>query len=348
MLKTVSIFRSNLLHGKTAIVSGGSTGIGYNIAKELMDLGCHVIIASRSEERLKNATEELRRNRNGNGSGSGSDGVPNGAVDYYRTDIREPNDVKALMSYAVDTFGGSVDYLVNNGGGQFPSAAEELSENGWNAVINTNLNGTFRMCREAVLTGKMQENGGSIVNIICTHFQGFPGMAHTGAARAGVDNLTKTLASEWASFGIRVNSVAPGVIYSQSAEGNYSNKQKHPNNQFERYLSSQAPRIPFRRLGTTQEVSNVVTFLLSPGGSYTSGSTYVMDGAFTCSGGVGSDTFLRRTKKPPREAFPFDGYLPDFCIAEDDRVAVMASAETDIQEEIHALELKLAALRLKK
>jgi len=328
----MSIFRHGLLANKTAIVTGGATGIGRGITKELMELGCHVIIASRDQEKLRSAAAELE------------DLSQNGSVEHVKCDVRNSDDVTTLMKHAINVRG-KIDYLVNNGGGQFPSSAETISDKGWHAVIDTNLTGTFRMCREAVTTGNMRENGGAIVNIICTHNQGFPGMAHTGAARAGVDTLTRTLAMEWAEYGIRINSVAPGVIYSITAEENYQNTTKHASNLHEQYLSSQAPKIPMRRLGTTQECANVVTFLLSQGGSYTTGSTYTMDGGFTCAGVVGSSTFLKRTRKQPKEAFPWTGELPDFCVADDDRVSVMVDGETDVDREIKMLEMKLATLR---
>ena len=170
----MSIFRHGLLANKTAIVTGGATGIGRGITKELMELGCHVIIASRDQEKLRSAAAELE------------DLSENGSVEHVKCDVRNSDDVTTLMKHAISVRG-KIDYLVNNGGGQFPSSAETISDKGWHAVIDTNLTGTFRMCREAVTTGNMRENGGAIVNIICTHNQGFPGMAHTGAARAGVD-----------------------------------------------------------------------------------------------------------------------------------------------------------------
>ncbi|KAG8559950.1 hypothetical protein GDO81_017501 [Engystomops pustulosus] len=101
-----------------------------------------------------------------------------------------------------------IDFLINNGGGQFPSPSEEISAKGWNAVVETNLTGTFYCCK-AVYNAWMKEHGGAIVNIIADMWKGFPGMAHTGAARAAVDNLTKSLAIEWAHTGVRINSVCP-------------------------------------------------------------------------------------------------------------------------------------------
>jgi peroxisomal trans-2-enoyl-CoA reductase len=216
------------------------------------------------------------------------------------------------MARAVSSFG-RIDCLVNNGGGQFPCAAEALSDNGWSAVLDTNLTGTFRMAREAVTTpGGLRDTGGSIVNVICLHEQGFPSMAHTGAARAGVKNLTKSLAVEWANYGIRVNAVAPGIIFSASAEANYSSSSSSSDADakedgggvFAQMLSSKAPVIPFRRLGSVREVSNAICFLLGPGGSYMSGTCLEVDGALNCAGVTGSDVFLRRPAhgKSPREA----------------------------------------------
>jgi len=137
-------------------------------------------------------------------------------------------------------------------------------------------------------------------------------MAHSGAARAGVENLSKSLAVEWAEFGIRINCVSPGVIYSDSAEANYANSPKHEQNQFDSYLSGFAPRIPMRRLGTTEEVSSVVLFLLSPGASYVSGSCYNVDGAV----GFMLWNWLPRPIQRPECVFPVYGKpLPSNAVA---------------------------------
>ncbi len=347
-VSAVSVLRPGLLSGRNAIVTGGGSGIGFAVARDLVALGANVVVAARGEDRLTDAVARLR-------TGCGSrdpDGVIQ-HISHVRADIRDPDDVASLMRRAVAAFPTPrLDMLVNNGGGQFPSAAEAISDKGWDAVVNTNLTGTFRMCREAFrVQGGLRESGGSVVNVICTHANGFPGMAHTGAARAGVDCLTKTLAVEWAEFGVRVNAVAPGVIYSQSAEGNYGNRDKHAQNVFDKMLSSKAPAIPFRRLGTPQEVSNAVCFLLGPGGSYVSGSTLTVDGGYSCAGAVGADMFLRPTARPAREAFPpaCGGVdLPDFCVSDDTRVPVMAAAGAsaeEVQAQISALETKLAHLR---
>merc|ERR1719348_2982497 len=169
--------------------------------------------------------------------------------------IKKEENVKSLVAATLDKFGG-IDFLVNNGGGQFPCAISNMSLKGWNAVIETNLTGTYLMSKE-VFTEHMREHGGSIVNIIVDMFRGWPLMAHSGAARAGVENLCKSLSVEWASNGVRVNCVAPGSsIYSPTASANYGQG-------FDPFELAR-PGVPAKRLGTTQEVSSAVCFLFSP------------------------------------------------------------------------------------
>ncbi|XP_064397017.1 peroxisomal trans-2-enoyl-CoA reductase-like isoform X2 [Halichondria panicea] len=178
-------------------------------------------------------------------------------------------DVEALMDYTVQQHG-RIDYLVNNGGGQFMSPLAYMKTKGWNAVIDTNLNGTY-YCLKHAYHKWMKENGGSIVNIIVDMLTGFPGMAHTGAARAAVENMSKSLAVEWASDGVRINNIAPGVIYSPTAAANYKS-----DDVFDMYLEN----IPARRVGYPEEISGAVCFLLSPAASYTTGVTVAIDGAW--------------------------------------------------------------------
>jgi len=249
----ISVFRPDLFAGKVAVITGGGSGIGKAIARELVELGARVVIAARKEERLLEAAAEI-----------GGDAQVATTV----CNIRDEEQVRAMFEFTLDRFG-AIDFLVNNAGGQFPSPAGLIRTKGWNAVIETNLTGTFLCCREAFGLW-MEEHGGSIVNIVADMFRGFPGMAHTGAARAGVDNITKSLAVEWAHLGVRINSVAPGTIHSSGIE-TYDPA-------FQQVFYSMADNIPAQRLGTEEEVSAAVMFLLSPAAAFVTGETMRVDG----------------------------------------------------------------------
>ncbi|KPP68873.1 peroxisomal trans-2-enoyl-CoA reductase-like [Scleropages formosus] len=254
-----SVFRVGLFNSKVAIVTGGGTGIGKAISNELLQLGCSVIISSRKLERLEEAAKEL------------SERIPPSSpakVTTIQCNIRNEDEVRNLIVSTLKLHG-KIDFLVNNGGGQFSSPVELMSTKGWNAVIDTNLTGTFLCCRE-VYNAWMKEHGGAIVNIIADMWKGFPGMAHTGAARAAVDNLTKSLAIEWASSGVRINSIAPGTIVSKTAVANY--KELGPK-MFEMSVTFS----PAKRLGVPEEISPAVCFLLSPAASYITGATLKVD-----------------------------------------------------------------------
>ncbi|XP_053328069.1 peroxisomal trans-2-enoyl-CoA reductase [Spea bombifrons] len=253
-----TVFKPGLFKHKVAIVTGGGTGIGKAIAAELLGLGCSVVIASRKVERLKEAAQELVSKI--------SPANPS-LLTPIPCNIRKEDEVETLVKSTLNLYG-RIDFLVNNGGGQFPSPSEAISAKGWNAVIDTNLTGTFYCCK-AVYNAWMKEHGGAIVNIVADMWKGFPGMAHTGAARAAVDNLTKSLAIEWAHNGVRINSIAPGTIFSQTAVENY----KMGPRLFESYI----PKIPAKRLGLPEEISPMVCFLLSPAASFISGETVRVD-----------------------------------------------------------------------
>lgn len=258
----MSIFAKNLFSNRSAIVTGGGTGIGFAISRELVSLGCDVLIASRKLENLRDAQRELTQYRTHESQ----------KIEYVSVNIRDEQSIKALFSFAKEKFG-RLDFLVNNSGGQFPAPAQAISTNGWKAVIDLNLTGTFVCCREAFDTFFQDQGHGRIVTITCDVENGFPGMSHTGAARAGVITLTKTLAIEWAGNGVQINCVAPGIIFNESADKHYKTQTDIPD-----LLASEIPNIPARRLGTVEEVSSAVLFLLSPGSQYITGINLAVDG----------------------------------------------------------------------
>jgi len=245
------MFRENTFAGKIALVTGGGSGIGYAIAETLLKLGAKVYIASRKEERLQEAVASLGEH---------------GPCGYFICDIRDTNTIKA-MAEGIKADAGRLDLLVNNAGGQFPIPAQNLTENGWNTVINNNLNGTWHMTQNMANTFFIPQKEGKIVNIIANIFRGFPGMVHTGAARAGVDNFTKTLAVEWSKFNIQINAVAPGIIQSSGLK-NYPPKM----------LEGLSSKIPAKRLGTVEEVADLTLFLASNMANYITGETIYIDG----------------------------------------------------------------------
>jgi citronellol/citronellal dehydrogenase len=248
------MYQPNLFKDQVVLVTGGRSGIGYDIAATMLRLGAKLFICSRKEEPLLEAQKELAKL---------------GPCAAKACDIRKPEELEALAD-AIQAEYGRLDILVNNAGGQFPSLAEYISDNGWAAVINNNLNGTFYASRIMANRFFIPQKSGNIINIIVNMMRGFPGMAHTGAARAGAENLSKSLAQEWARFNIRVNNVAPGTIISSGLD-TYAEPVKA-------LLDQMEAQNLMKRHGTMEEVSNAVCFLASPLSSYTSGTTIYVDG----------------------------------------------------------------------
>jgi peroxisomal trans-2-enoyl-CoA reductase len=196
-----SAFRNDLFQNKVALVTGGGTGIGQVVATELASLGATVVIASRTQEKCQETADAINQ-------------LPATTGKVFAgpsTNIRKEDDIKKLIASVVERYG-SLDLLVNNAGGQFIVDSADLSKNGFAAVVETNLTGTFLMCREAYLQ-HMQENGGSIVNITIGNRNGMPGMMHSAASRAAVENMTATLCTEWIESNVRMNCVRPGIIF---------------------------------------------------------------------------------------------------------------------------------------
>ena len=209
------------------------------LQSDCLKLGAKVIICSRNEEKL------ARRPPHDLSTAFGECCIPKHVI------FGILNRSRPWQSYIDDRFG-KLDILVNNAGGQFPSLAENISENGWNAVINNNLNGTFYVTKTMANRFFIPSNNGTIVNITANIIRGIPGMAHTASARAGVETMTKTLAQEWARFNIRINCVAPGIIDS-SGLGEY-------NPMVQALLDTAKEDILMKRLGTVDDVVKCCLF----------------------------------------------------------------------------------------
>jgi len=245
------MYQADLFKGKTVLVTGGGSGIGFAIARHFLSCGAAVFIGSRKADRIEHAVKELSEF---------------GWVRGLALDIREPEQITQMADF-IAAEAGKLDILINNAGGQFPSPAADISPKGWQAVINTNLNGTWYVTQTMAQRFFFPQNQGVVLSIVVNNYRGFPGMAHTAAARAGVMNLSKSLAVEWASKGIRLNCIAPGIIQS-SGLGNYPPE----------LVADVAKSIPMKRLGTVDEVAALALFLSSPAAAYMTGDTIYMDG----------------------------------------------------------------------
>jgi|TARA_B110001454_G_scaffold30757_2_gene30032 citronellol/citronellal dehydrogenase len=249
-----SIFKDNLFAGQNIVVTGGGSGIGRCIAHELAALGAMVIVTGRKQEKLDAVVAEIIQ-----------DG---GRAQTQTFDIRDEDVVRANVAEILSRVG-VINGLVNNAGGQFAAPLKDISQKGWETVLRTNLTGGFLMCRE-VLNQSMSESGGAIVNMVADFWNAMPRLGHSGAARAGMDNFTKTAAMEWVHFGVRVNAVAPGLIATSGLE-TYDEEHKET-------IRSRAQKIPVRRLGTESEISAIILFLLSPAANFITGETVRVDG----------------------------------------------------------------------
>jgi len=257
-------FAPGLFAGQVALVTGGGTGIGKACARELLQLGASVIIAGRKQEKLDAAVAEL-------GSDAGADGVRLMAM---ACDIREPEQIARLVDASLARFS-RLDVLINNAGGQFPMPASEMSTRGFDAVIRNNLMGTFYVTREVAAKAMLPARRGAIVNVTAMVSRGFPGMMHTGAARAGVENMTQSLAVEWAYADVRVNAVAPGIIRSTGVD-------QYP----PELVSGSIQRTPQKRLGTVEETAHSIVYLASPAALFITGAVLRIDGGASLWGDV--------------------------------------------------------------
>jgi NAD(P)-dependent dehydrogenase (short-subunit alcohol dehydrogenase family) len=266
-----------LFEGKTAFVTGGGTGLGLAVARRLGGLGANVVCASRDVAHHEGLLE---------------DGRTNGyEVLSQALDVREPHDVKRVVREAAEQFG-RIDVLVNNAAGNFVCPTLLLAPKGFKAVIDIALNGVFYVTREV---GRiMRDGGGSIVNISAPYATtGKPGVVHSACAKAGVEALTKSLAAEWASLGIRVNAVSPGPFHSRGAADRL-----WPSEEIEQKILAE---IPLGRFGTTEEVGELVCFLASDAAPWITGSVWLADGGWTLPKALVEDmSKVRRRRRDPK------------------------------------------------
>ncbi len=247
-----SVFRPNLFAGRTIIVTGGGSGLGRCTAHELKSLGARLALIGRTPEKLDQVKHEL--------------GDPETFT--FAADLRDEVQVKAAIA-GVLAWGGRIDGLVNNAGGQFPAPLKDISLNGWNAVVANNMTATF-LVSKAVYLGWMEQNGGAIVNVGADFELGNPGMGHNGAARAGQTNFTYTASVEWAHSGVRINSVIPGFIASSGFD-------RYPERAHD-VLRNVKSRIPMKRHGTESEIAGAIVYLLSDAAAYVTGISLRVDG----------------------------------------------------------------------
>ena len=271
---------SGTFEGKVVVVTGGGTGLGKAIGAEFARLGATVVVASRDPEHREKGVAAM------NAAGGKGFGIA--------VDVRSPEAIAAAFD-EIEKECGPIDVLVNNAAGNFPVLAEKMSPNAWRAVTDIVLDGTFfcstELARRAIASGREA----AILNIGATYsWTGGPGTAHSAAAKAGVTNMTMSLAVEWAPYGIRVNCLAPGLFPHEDLPSVLRDK----NNRSE---EQDAARVPAGRVGRPHELGWIATYMCSPFASYLSGHTVVLDGANWLRRGLWMPDFV-----PVHEQFNFE------------------------------------------
>jgi NAD(P)-dependent dehydrogenase (short-subunit alcohol dehydrogenase family) len=248
------IFRTDLLEGQVCIVSGAGTGLGRATALELAVLGATVVGCGRRAEPLESMVEEI--------TGAG------GKAEFEALDIREAEAVDAFVDGLLERHG-KLDVVVNNAGGQFMSPAEAITPKGFRTVIELNVQGTWHMTHAAATKAFIPGGGGKVISVTLSPHNGMPGMVHSGAARAAVENMMRTLSIEWSRFNIKLCALAAGQFDTEVF------RTKYP----EVVVKGAARSVPAQRLGTPEEWAWMVAYLASPGGDFISGTTITIDGA---------------------------------------------------------------------
>jgi citronellol/citronellal dehydrogenase len=250
------LFKAGLLDGQVAVVSGGGSGLGRASALELAALGARVVVCGRRMEPLEE-TAALADGRR---------------VEARACDIREEDQVEALVDGVLERHG-RIDLLLNNAGGQYMTPSEDITPKGFRTVMRLNVEGTWLMTHavatKAMMGGSgVEAPGGKIINVTLSPHHGLPGMAHSSAARAAVENLTRVLSIEWARFGIRLTALAAGHFATETLRTKYPKQ----------VVEGVAGTVPLGRLGTEEEFAWLVAYLATPAGDYFSGAVLTLDG----------------------------------------------------------------------
>ncbi len=250
-MSAAAMYAADLLAGQVALVSGGGTGLGRATAAALSGCGAHVVVCGRRPEPLEETVEQIGAER----------------CEARVCDIREEDQVAALVDGIVAQHG-RIDVLVNNAGGQFLTPAEDITPKGFRTVIRLNVEGTWLMTHAVATKAMIPAGSGRVVNVTISPRNGMPGMVHSAAARAAVDTMTKTLATEWGRFGIRLNSIATGQF------GTDTLLTKYPPS----VVEATAGQVPLQRLGDPDEFAALVVYLASPLADFMTGAVIALDG----------------------------------------------------------------------
>ena len=259
--KAETVYKSDLFNSKTVIITGAGSGMGRAMAVLFARLGANVVICGRKEERLKETAEGIKK-------------YCNKEIEYTPLNIRDADGVEKFMS---DTFSrhGHVDILINSAGGQFSQEAIDFSRKGWNAVIDTNLNGTWWMMQEAAKLWRKNKVAGNIINIVAHVQRGMPQSAHSCAARAGVIYLSKTVSTEWAEHNIRVNCIAPGAIKTEGVT-------QYPDEALKEFHLAN----PMKKFGEAWDIAESAAYLAAPSSRFITGDVLTVDGGMAQFGWV--------------------------------------------------------------